>query len=110
MKLNEYQDLSKRTLNSNQTENEQLSNYCLGLAGEAGEVCDIVKKNLHHGHFLNRGNLRLELGDVMFYVSAIATLIGVTLEEIAVTNIGKLQLRYPNGFDKERSINREEGK
>jgi len=106
--LNEYQNLSKRTMNSDQTYKEELSNYGLGLAGECGEVCDLLKKSLYHGHKLDIEHLKKELGDVLFYLTAIATKEGLTLEEVANVNVEKLMKRYPNGFSQERSINREE--
>jgi len=108
--LNEYQNLSKRTMNSDQTYKEELSNYGLGLGGESGEVCDLIKKSLYHGHKLDIEHLKKELGDVLFYLTAIATKEGLTLEEIANVNIEKLLKRYPNGFSQEKSINREENK
>ena len=107
MKLNEYQDRSKRTLNTSASHNDQLANYSLGLAGEAGEVIDQLKKVIFHGHKLNPGKLTEELGDVLFYVAALATICGIVMEDIARMNITKLELRYPEGFDPERSRNRE---
>ena len=67
--LNEYQRLSRRTLNVDASEREQILNYALGLAGEAaGEVGEMVKKAMFQGHELNRNKLAEELGDTMFYV------------------------------------------
>jgi len=106
--LNEYQNLSKRTMNSDQTYKEELSNYGLGLGGECGEVCDLIKKSLYHGHKWDIEHLKKELGDVLFYLTAIATKEGLTLEEIANVNIEKLRVRYPDGFSQEKSINRNE--
>jgi NTP pyrophosphatase (non-canonical NTP hydrolase) len=107
MKLNEYQELSKRTLNTTRDHHGQLANYALGLAGETGEVVDLLKKNLFHAHVVTAGKLTEELGDVLFYVAALATTCGLTLKDITRMNVTKLQLRYPDGFDPERSRNRE---
>ena len=63
----------------------------LGLCGEAGEVAEKVKKNIRDGKSLDGGGL--ELGDVLWYISALADDLGVTLEEVAKTNIEKLQSR-----------------
>lgn len=71
----------------------------LGLAGEAGEVVDLVKKHLGHGHELPREKLVKELGDVLWYVATIAASQGIKLSEVAEANIAKLRARYPNGFN-----------
>lgn len=106
MKLNEYQELSKRTLPQDSTK-ESLANYGLGLSGESGEVVDHIKKYVFHGHNLNVKEIENELGDVMHYIAGLATLCGLSLENIAVKNVNKLKKRYPNGFSEEDSRNRE---
>ena len=63
----------------------------LGLCGEAGEVAEKVKKNIRDGKSLD--GVGLELGDVLWYISALADDLGVTLEEVAKANIEKLQSR-----------------
>lgn len=77
----------------------------LGIAGESGEVADLIKKIVAHGHGLgeNQGKLETELGDVLWYVSEICSALGVDLAAIARKNIGKLRDRYPDGFDPLRS-------
>lgn len=94
----QYARAAGRTMN-----NGSLAIWGLGIAGEAGEVADVIKKHLGHGHDLDTAQLTRELGDVLWYVAAIAKTIGVTLEEVARANIEKLQRRYPDGFDPERS-------
>jgi NTP pyrophosphatase (non-canonical NTP hydrolase) len=105
MKLNEYQELSARTANTHDMEEV---NYALGLAGEAGEYADMVKKEYFHGHASSTEEKKKELGDLLWYVSQSARVNGLSLEEIAVGNIDKLKRRYPDGFSKEASINRKE--
>lgn len=105
MKLNEYQELSARTANEHDNE---LLNYALGLTGESGEVADLVKKYSFHGHHISDDEVKKELGDVLWYLSQIARLAGLSLEDIAQANINKLKKRYPEGFSTECSINREE--
>lgn len=84
----------------------QLATFALGVEGEAGEVADLVKKHIGHGHPLDVEKLKLELGDVLWYVAGLASVIGVTLSEVATANIAKLEKRYPNGFSTEASMNR----
>lgn len=110
MKLNEFQEASKRTLQTELSHKDQLINYSMGLSGEAGEVLDYIKKIVFHRHELNKLKLTEELGDVLFYLAAICTLEGITLEEVAKSNIEKLIKRYPKGFDALMSINRKESK
>ena len=88
-------------------ERDLLINSVMGLCGESGEVIDLVKKHVSHGHPLNREKLIDELGDVAWYLAECADAIGVTLEEVLAHNIEKLKKRYPEGFSTERSINRE---
>ena len=78
----------------------------LGIAGEAGEVADIMKKELGHGHDRDHAKMAKELGDVLWYIAVLADRYGWSLSEIATMNVDKLMARYPDGFDSERSINR----
>lgn len=107
MNLNEYQELSTRTM-PNRGRFADLCNYSMGLNGEAGEVTDLLKKHLHHNHQLDRMEAKKELGDVMHYVAGLCTLLGFSLEEVCKGNIEKLMKRYPSGFDVLASINRKE--
>lgn len=70
----------------------------LGLAGEAGEVANIVKKiqRDHGGEITDeiRGKLKDELGDVLWYISACADELGLTLADIAAYNVDKLAKRH----------------
>lgn len=84
----------------------QLANAVLGLCGEAGEVGDLIKKQLFHGHTANPQKIAEELGDVLYYVFWIANLYNLTVDQIIAQNIQKLYFRYPDGFDSERSRNR----
>lgn len=107
MNLNDYQELSKRTLPKT-TKSEDISNYTLGLTGESGEVADLIKKGLFHGHRIDESDLKDELGDVLHYLAGLATLCNIKLEDVAKGNIDKLKKRYPNGFSEYDSINRKE--
>lgn len=85
---------------------EKLGLGALGLAGEAGEVVDLIKKVLHHGKPLDREKLIKEMGDVRWYLEYLAATVGVTMEEIEAANTAKLEARYPNGFSHEAANNR----
>ena len=76
----------------------------LGLAGEAGEVANIVKKiQRDFGGELTdeiRGKLKDELGDVLWYISACADELELTLEEIAEFNVEKLARRHQKNLQR----------
>lgn len=67
---------------------------------------EIFKKEVFHGHRRNPQAIKKELGDVLHYLSGLATMYGWTLEEVAMGNIEKLMKRYPSGFSKEASVQR----
>ena len=109
MKINEYQELAMTTLNPELSKRDVLINSVMGLCGEAGEAIDIVKKWMAQGHELDKKHLAKELGDVAWYLAVTAWGIGYDLETVLRMNVEKLRKRYPNGFETERSIHRQEG-
>lgn len=70
----------------------------LGLAGEAGEVANDVKKiardDLNHLTEERREKIRDELGDVLWYAAMVADEIGATLDGVARDNLAKLHHRH----------------
>jgi len=97
MKFEEYQSEASQTALYPRRLNN-LEYPTLGLAGEAGEVANIVKKiSRDHGGVITeeiRGKLKDELGDVLWYISACADELGLTLAEIADFNVQKLAQRH----------------
>jgi len=73
----------------------------LGLAGEAGEVAENVKKMIRDDAGIlsdeRRGAIAKELGDVLWYVAQVATEADLDLDEIAATNLAKLLSRAERG-------------
>ena len=108
MSLNEYQELALRTSRADLNSEDHLTNGCLGLAGEAGECCDLLKKSKYQDGRDIKDKMIDELGDILWYVSETATAMGVWMEKIAERNIEKLKQRYPDGFSADRSLHREE--
>ncbi len=97
MNFDEYQDAASVTaLYPNRLNN--LEYPTLGLAGEAGEVANIVKKIQRDfgGEITDeiRAKLKDELGDVLWYISACADELNLTLLEIAEFNVEKLAKRH----------------
>ncbi len=112
MRLSDYQEQAGRTL-PHPTKDDQrelkIAAMALGLAGEAGEVADLLKKVLWHEHDYDAMKLAKELGDVLWYLAAVATLHGIRLDDVATLNLNKLAKRYPEGFTRAASIDRKEG-
>ena len=108
MTINEYQKLAMTTLNPQLNKKDVLINGVMGLCGESGEAIDIVKKWLAQGHELDREKLAKELGDICWYLAETATALDLDLEDIMAANIEKLKQRYPDGFDANRSIYRDD--
>lgn len=94
----EYQDGTARTAVYPQV--KALEYTALGLAGEAGEVANKVKKILREdGGDPVDALIKLadELGDVLWYVSELASTLGVDLEIVAKRNLEKLAARAEAG-------------
>jgi NTP pyrophosphatase (non-canonical NTP hydrolase) len=73
----------------------------LGLAGETGEVIEKLKKAVRdkEGHIseADKVAIKKELGDVLWYLTTLATELGISLEDIATTNIEKFMDRRARG-------------
>lgn len=88
---------------------ERILTASIGMASEAGEFSDIIKKIVFQGKEVNEETIRhlkLELGDVMWYISQACMALNVSLEEVIRMNIEKLEKRYPGGFEAIRSNNK----
>jgi|AntRauTorcE11897_2_1112592.scaffolds.fasta_scaffold06550_4 NTP pyrophosphatase (non-canonical NTP hydrolase) len=105
-----YQHLARQTANEDGSVEHRMVNWALGISGEAGEVADILKKHVFHGHELDKQELSKEIGDILWYLSNLAFELDIFLGDIAEENLKKLMQRYPEGFSEERSINRKEYK
>src|ERR1700690_1025958 len=95
-----------RTYAGDDTPESKLCLGALGLAGETGEVVDVIKKALFAGHQIDADHMRRELGDVLWYYMLICHVFHFSLEEIMQENVRKLRQRYPHGFESQRSIER----
>lgn len=76
-----------------------LEYYALGLAGEAGECVDAIKKHLYHDRPDSLEKAIEEIGDLLWFTDRLSAKLGVSLEEIASRNARKCASRYPAGWD-----------
>lgn len=104
---NEYQELASRTINKDSSSKNMLDHALFGMVGEVGEIHSIFQKELQ-GHPIDLHDLKNEVGDLLWFVSELCTYYGWDLSDVMAANIKKLMERYPDGFDSDRSVNRED--
>lgn len=95
--FDEYQPAALRTA-KRMNEDCDLMHAALGLAGEAGEFADAIKKYLVYAKPLDRANAIEEIGDILWYCALACETLGVNMSEVAEQNISKLMLRYPEKY------------
>ncbi len=109
MDFDQYQRFAKTTaIYPNQGKN--FIYPTLGLAGEAGEVAEKIKKIIRddNGKITKekKEELEKELGDVLWYVAQLSTEIGLKMSKVAATNVEKLSSRKSRGKVKGSGDNR----
>ena len=121
MKFNDYQKEAHRTSDYPLTwvddplseMGERMADFiypALGLCGEAGEVAEKIKKVIRN----KRGKIddkdvqeiKKELGDTLWYLSEVASSLGLELEDVAISNLEKLADRHQRGVIKSSGDNR----
>ena len=91
---------------------ERILTAAIGISAEGGEFAEIVKKCIFQGKPMDddaQYHMKRELGDILWYITQACIALNISLEDVIDTNIGKLEARYPDGFEAFRSNNREEG-
>ena len=93
-----FQREARRSLRDDLPYEATCSNMCMGLAGEIGEVIDIMKKHIYQGKELDITDVIEEVGDVLWYIANFCNVNNITMDECMESNIKKLRKRFPNGF------------
>ena len=92
---------------------QRLLTASVGISAESGEFMEIVKKMIFQGKPCNMDNLehlKIELGDIMWYVAQACMALEIDMDGVLDTNIKKLEKRYPDGhFSEFYSENRKSG-
>ena len=106
--MNNYQTMATHFINEALTEEQKKQHALFGLSAECGELCSIFQKEFQ-GHEVSREHVIKEAGDILWMLCEFLTVEGIDLDEVMEANIVKLTMRYPNGFEAEKSRNRAEG-
>ena len=105
----EYQGLAARTINKELTLKGQRNHALHGMVGEIGELHSLYQKQYQGHGEPDREHILKECGDLLWFITEFLTSQGMSLDDCMETNIEKLRKRYPEGFDEEHSLHREEG-
>ena len=112
--INEYQELAQRT-NANSYTNldvdlcpseQWILHAQIGIASEAGEIADALKKHFIYGQDLDCDNIHEECGDLLWYIALMLEATGSDMETVMLDNIEKLKIRYPEKFTEEHAAKR----
>lgn len=106
--FHDYQNAAARTIGGGLSTGDVEMHALHGMVSEIGEIHGLYQK-VYQGHRFDSRHMKLEVGDLLWFVAEYCTAMGWPLEEIAAMNILKLLERYPDGFDAERSLHRREG-
>ncbi len=91
MDFKEYQNQARKS--AIYPKNYKVFYPALALSGEVGELNNMIQKVIRDNVKLNKKDAAKELGDILWYVSALASDIGLKLDDVAIDNIAKLKDR-----------------
>ena len=108
MTTKEYIKLAVRTESTNECSVvTRLDHAAYGLSTESAELLDIMKKYFFYGKAIDLVNYKEELGDTLWYIAIACDALGCTPEDLMITNIEKLKVRYPDMFTSEKALKRD---
>ena len=107
MFVNEYQTLAARTIATSDTKTMR-DHAMMGMVSEMGELFGLYQK-VYQGHSFDEEHAKKELGDLLWMIAEYCTSMGWYLADVMTMNIEKLKARYPDGFDPEKSLHRQDG-
>lgn len=114
MTNNEYKDFSlsvesnpESVLEGMNADKVRLFHAQSGMAGETGELSDIIKKHIFYDKELDRSHIIEEAGDVLWYMNILLDVVGSDITEAMEKNKEKLSKRYSEGkFTKKAALER----
>ena len=106
MDFKDYQRRSYTAIQPHTDQKDTVLNWMVGLAEEVGEVAKHVKHQYYGGEQFSKEEIASELGDVQWYLMALCTSLGISLDAVATINVAKLEYRFGGKFSNEASKNR----
>ena len=103
-----YQKDAGRTFGEGWKDEDYQLHALHGMVGEIGELHSLYQK-VYQGHEFDEDHAKKELGDLLWFIAEYAYSMGWALSDVMHTNIEKLKKRYPNGFETNKSLHRENG-
>lgn len=110
MTIEQYQDLAYRAVQQHADEKEEILHWVIGLTEEAGEVASLIKHKYFHGEQIGNEKIAEELGDVLWYLSALCTVFEIPLSSVAEANVLKLATRFENGKYSDEAVSNRHNK
>lgn len=106
MTIREYQKRAYIAIQPHENNKDELLNWAVGLSEECGEVMSHIKHFCWGHEELNLVEISKEMGDVLWYLSALSTILGIDFETVATLNMRKLEHRFGGVFTDEKSKDR----
>ena len=108
MTMNWFQEKAYTNIQEHKSHQEEVMHWAIGLGEEAGETLSVIKHKYYGGGY-DIADLVGELGDTLWHIAALCSVLGLDMEDVATYNIAKLHHRHPSTeFDYSRSFNRKE--
>lgn len=104
MEIREYQEKSYVAIQPHTDKKDEVINWLVGLTEEVGELASLFKHQYYGGEELSKEEVAKEAGDVLWYLSALCTVLELNLDAVADLNMSKLHHRFALGeFDNNAS-------
>jgi NTP pyrophosphatase (non-canonical NTP hydrolase) len=85
----------------------RINHAVVGLAGEVGELAQLLERWVYYGQSLSVPDVEEEVGDCLWYLALLCNTVGISMERAMEGNIAKLKARYPHKFTEEAAANRD---
>lgn len=106
MTFREYQRDAYTNLKKHKDTKDEILDYCISLSEEVGELNSLIKHHYYGGEYLDEENVAKEVGDVLWYLNSLCSILNINIDTVAQLNIEKLKFRYDKEFSEDKSMRR----